>query len=78
MEAQFDLHYTCCQYKLALAHPQETHPWLRRGINRIDEHEALGRLPGRRYLVLPNNLNCFVISRERADEFGEYVLSLEV
>jgi NAD+---dinitrogen-reductase ADP-D-ribosyltransferase len=78
LEAQLDLLYTYCQHELALAHPKETHLRLHRGINRIDEHEVLGRLPGGRYLVLLNNLNSFTLSRERADEFGDYILSVEV
>jgi NAD+--dinitrogen-reductase ADP-D-ribosyltransferase len=78
LEAQLDLLYTYCQYELALAHPHAAHLCLYRGINRIDEHEVLGRLPGGRYLVLLNNLNSFTQSRERADEFGDYILSVEV
>jgi NAD+--dinitrogen-reductase ADP-D-ribosyltransferase len=51
---------------------------LYRGINRIDEHEVLERLPGGRYRVLLNNLNSFTLNRERAGEFGDYILSVEV
>jgi NAD+--dinitrogen-reductase ADP-D-ribosyltransferase len=78
LEAQLDLLYTYCQYELALAHLERTHLRLYRGINRIDEHEVLGRLKGGRFLVLLNNLNSFTLSRERADEFGDYILSAEV
>jgi NAD+--dinitrogen-reductase ADP-D-ribosyltransferase len=78
LEAQLDLLYTYCQHELALAHLEKTHLRLYRGINRIDEHEVLGRLQGGRFLVLLNNLNSFTLSRERADEFGDYILSVEV
>lgn len=78
LEAQLDLLYTYCQYELLLAHPEETHLSLYRGINRIDEHEILERLGPNRYRVLFNNLNSFTSSRERADEFGDYILSAEV
>jgi NAD+---dinitrogen-reductase ADP-D-ribosyltransferase len=78
LEAQLDLLYTYCQYELLLAHPEETHLSLYRGINRIDEHEILETLGGGRYRVLFNNLNSFTSSRERADEFGDYILIAEV
>jgi NAD+--dinitrogen-reductase ADP-D-ribosyltransferase len=67
-----------CQYELLQAHPEETHLSLYRGINRIDEHEILETLGGGRYRVLFNNLNSFTSSRERADEFGDYILIAEV
>lgn len=78
LEAQIDLLYTYCQYELALAYAGQTHLPLYRGINRIDEHEVLGRLADDRYLVLLNNLNSFTQNRERADEFGDYILSAQV
>jgi NAD+--dinitrogen-reductase ADP-D-ribosyltransferase len=78
LEAQLDLLYTYCQYELLQAHPEETHLSLYRGINRIDEHEILETLGGGRYRVLFNNLNSFTSSRERADEFGDYILVAEV
>ncbi len=78
LEAQLDLLYTYCQYELSLAHPGETHLRLYRGVNRIDEHEVLERRPGGRYLVLLNNLNSFTLNRERADEFGDYILEVQV
>lgn len=78
LEAQLDLLYTYCQYELLQAHPEETHLSLYRGINRIDEHEILETLGSGRYRVLFNNLNSFTSSRERADEFGDYILVAEV
>jgi NAD+--dinitrogen-reductase ADP-D-ribosyltransferase len=78
LEAQLDLLYTYCQYELALAHRDITHLALYRGINRIDEHEVLERGGDRRYRVLLNNLNSFTSARERADEFGDYILEAHV
>jgi len=74
LEAQLDLLYTYCQHELALAHPGAQHLTLYRGTNRIDEHEVLGKRPGGRWLVLLNNLNSFTTNRERAGEFGDYIL----
>ncbi len=93
LEAQLDLLYTYCQYELVRQHPEETHLRLYRGINRIGEHEVLdadaeiGAMSGagvaraglggwRR--VLLNNLNSFTGDRERACEFGDYILEVEV
>ena len=78
LEAQLDLLYTYCQYELARAHSGKTHLALYRGINRIDEHEVLERGGDRRYRVLLNNLNSFTGARERADEFGDYILEARV
>lgn len=78
LEAQLDLLYTYCQYELERAHPTQPHLTLYRGINRIDEHEILGSHPGQRYQVLLNNLNSFTSERERADEFGDYILETDV
>ena len=59
-------------------HPGLTHLTLHRGINSIGEHEVLGREPDGSYLVLLNNLNSFTSARERADEFGDYLLTARV
>jgi NAD+--dinitrogen-reductase ADP-D-ribosyltransferase len=78
LEAQLDLLYTYCQYELTRQHPDETHLTLYRGTNRIDEHEVLQRGDDGCYRVLLNNLNSFTSARERADEFGDYILAAEV
>jgi len=78
LEAQFDLVYTFCQYELALRHPGARHVTLYRGINRMAEHEVLDRGTGNRQVILLNNLSSFTCSRERACEFGDYILSVEV
>jgi NAD+--dinitrogen-reductase ADP-D-ribosyltransferase len=86
LEAQLDLLYTYCQYELIRQHPEETHLVLYRGINRIGEHAVFDDLEGqhacsfsgRPRRVLLNNLNSFTSSRERACEFGDYILATQV
>ena len=78
LESQFDLLYTYCQYELARLYPNETHLTLYRGVNRVDEHETLATLDNKHRVVLFNNLNSFTANRERADEFGDYLLSTRV
>jgi NAD+--dinitrogen-reductase ADP-D-ribosyltransferase len=50
---------------------------LYRGINRLAEHEVLAG-EGKRQVVLFNNLVSFTASRERAGEFGDYILTAQV
>jgi len=78
LEAQLDLLYTYCQYELARAHPGKTHLTLYRGVNRMDDHETLAQLDDKRRVVLLNSLSSFTANRERADEFGDYLLTAEV
>lgn len=85
LEAQLDLLYTYCQYELVRQHPEETHLTLYRGINRIGEHDVFddlehrsGAFNGQPRRVLLNNLNSFTSNRERACEFGDYILETQV
>jgi len=78
IEAQLDLLFVYCQYELAHQHAHARHLTLYRGINHIDEHEILERCGRGVYRVLLNNLNSFSASRERADEFGDYILEVAV
>lgn len=78
LEAQLDLLYSYCQYELARQLPDQTHLTLYRGINRLDEHEVLGKGADRYEQVLLNNLNSFTSERERADEFGDYILEADI
>jgi NAD+--dinitrogen-reductase ADP-D-ribosyltransferase len=77
LEGQLDLLYAYSQYEFRRTSPDETRIELHRGINRIAEHELLGG-GGRRQVVLFNNLTSFTASRERAGEFGDYILSTRV
>ncbi len=76
LEGQLDLVYAYCQdeYRRAASDPSIR---LYRGINRIGEHEVLAQA-GRSQVVLFNNLTSFTSSRERAGEFGDYILAAEV
>lgn len=75
LEAQLDLVFMFCQYELARRHPGESHRSLFRGINRLREHEIM-RVEGRgEKLLWLNNLNSFTDDRDRAGEFGDYVLA---
>lgn len=78
LEAQLDLVYTYCQYELALRHPAAQHVTLYRGVNRLGDHEVLEQGANGRHLILLNNLNSFTCSRERACEFGDYILAVDV
>ena len=78
LEAQLDLVYTYCQYELERRHPGARHVTLYRGVNRLAEHEVLARGEGGNAVILLNNLNSFTCSRERACEFGDYILSVEI
>lgn len=76
LEAQLDLLYAYCQYEFARlgVPPRLT---LYRGLNRIGEHEVLSG-EGRRQVVLFNNLTSFTASRERAGEFGDFILEADI
>lgn len=78
LEAQLDLLYTYCQYEIGRCRPESTHIRLYRGINRIDEHEILARLGRNDYVLLLNNLSSFSGNRDRANEFGDYILEADI
>ncbi|MDR3351665.1 MAG: NAD(+)--dinitrogen-reductase ADP-D-ribosyltransferase [Zoogloeaceae bacterium] len=76
LEAQLDLVYAYCQYEFARAHPEQTHLQLYRGVNRLEEYEILGGARKEPILLL-NNLSSCTATRERAEEFGDHILTLE-
>jgi NAD+--dinitrogen-reductase ADP-D-ribosyltransferase len=78
LEAQLDLLYTYCQYEVQQCFPNQTHLTLYRGINQIKEHEILQQPSKHECVVLLNNLNSFTHERERADEFGDYILDTKI
>lgn len=78
LEAQLDLVYTFCQFEMARRHPGASHVTLYRGVNRVADHEVLERVAGDRHVIVLNNLNSFTCSRERACEFGDYILAAEI
>jgi NAD+--dinitrogen-reductase ADP-D-ribosyltransferase len=77
LEAQLDVLYSFCQYELPRRFDGRTHLLLYRGVNRLDEHEVLAEHGPARTIIL-NNLSSFTMDRERADEFGDYILATEV
>jgi NAD+--dinitrogen-reductase ADP-D-ribosyltransferase len=78
LEAQIDLLFTYCQYELRRLYPGRHHIRLYRGINHIHEHEVLARPDKHSCVLILNNLNSFTSNRERADEFGDFILETEV
>lgn len=78
LEAQLDLLYTYTQYELHRPDPDRTHLTLYRGVNKPDAHERVAGQGRSDSIYLLNNLNSFSTSRERASEFGDYILQVEV
>ncbi|MDR2165283.1 MAG: NAD(+)--dinitrogen-reductase ADP-D-ribosyltransferase [Zoogloeaceae bacterium] len=84
LEAQLDIVYTYCQYEFARQMPNTRHLTLYRGVNRLTEFEHLPECAnpdphraGARVLLF-NNLNSLTSNRDRADEFGDIILTVEV
>lgn len=80
LESQLDLLYSYCQYELHRQQPQQTHLTLYRGCNHtlryhIENEDAYYHT---NEVMLLNNINSFSTSAERADEFGDHVISVEV
>jgi NAD+--dinitrogen-reductase ADP-D-ribosyltransferase len=78
LEAQLDLLYSYCQHELARQRPGQTHLMLYRGVNRVADYEVLQEGARDRRVVLLNSLNSFTLDRERADEFGDFILEVQV
>jgi len=76
LEAQLDLLYSYCQHELA--RQGQTHLTLYRGVNRVGDFEVLRELSPSRRVVLLNSLNSFTPERERAGEFGDFILEVQV
>jgi len=78
LESQLDVLYSYCQYEILRQYSAAAHVRLYRGVNGVDDHEILARPGRRRYVLVLNNLNSFTGNRERADEFGDYILEVRV
>lgn len=82
LEAQLDLLYVYCQYELARQFPRRSHIRLYRGVNRLGDHEIVAdgdvHSGPEAKVVLLNNISSFSRSRERAGEFGDSILSVDV
>lgn len=78
LESQLDLLFSYCQYEVRRRFNAQSHVVLYRGINRIDEHEILQHRDRHEYVLVLNNLNSFSGNRDRADEFGDYIMEVEI
>lgn len=78
LEFQIDLMYTYCQYEIRRQFSNRQHIRLYRGINHIHDHEVLEQSDRHTYVLILNNLNSFSSNRERADEFGDYIMETDV
>ncbi len=78
LESQLDLLYTYCQYELGQRYPDQSHLHLYRGVNRLDDHDVLEQRSKRERILLLNSVTSFTDQRERADEFGDFILETEV
>ena len=76
LEAQLDLVYAYSQYEFQRS-GGTARIELYRGINRISEHETLIGSKSRQ-IVLFNNMVSFTTSRERAGEFGDYIVTARI
>ncbi|OSM04005.1 NAD(+)--dinitrogen-reductase ADP-D-ribosyltransferase [Magnetofaba australis] len=79
LESQLDVLYHYCQYELKKRFGDEEEFWpLFRGVNAVDQYEVLAKAKKGRRVVLLNNLSSFSEERERADEFGDYILEAKI
>ena len=76
LEAQLDLVYAYSQYEFQ-RNGGASRIELYRGINRLSEHETLIGSKSRQ-IVLFNNMVSFTTSRERAGEFGDYIVTARI
>lgn len=72
LEAQLDLVYAYCQYEF-VRQELPSQLTLYRGVNCLDAYEVLS-VEGARRVLLLNNISSFSLDRERAGEFGDYIL----
>ncbi len=77
LESQLDLLYSYCQYELTRQY-QHKHFTLYRGCNQIEEYIISDQPKNKVSVLLLNNINSFSTSAERADEFGDHVIKVDV
>ncbi len=78
LDTQLDLLYSFTQSELKRRFQGQTHIRLYRGVNRLDQYQLLQKTGKRERIILLNNLNSFTDQRERADEFGDYILQADI
>ena len=76
LEHQLDLLFAFCQAELRRRHGDRHHITLYRGINSAERCTLMSG--GSDSTVLLNNINSFTRERERAEEFGDHILTVEV
>lgn len=76
LESQLDLVYSYSQYELGQSQPQLI--TLYRGLNRLEQLEQIGETDEGLPVLLLNNLNSFSCDPERASEFGDRVVEIQV
>lgn len=77
LESQLDLVFAYCQYEF-VRQGVPVHLRLYRGVNRVDAHEVLDEKDGGTRVLLLNNISSFSREHERAGEFGDYILCVNV
>jgi NAD+--dinitrogen-reductase ADP-D-ribosyltransferase len=78
LEAQLDLLYAYCQFEIARCFPNSTHITLYRGINQLGTFDVLEKRDKHHQVMLFNNLNSFSSDRDTAEQFGDYILTVQV
>jgi len=80
IQAQIDLLYEYCQWSIRrFGYPARDYVRLWRGVNHDDPQMVVaGSLRSGECVVRLNNLVSFTTSRERADEFGDWILEAQV
>ena len=74
LESQLDLLYSFCQFELEKNKKNETHVLLYRGIDNV----TAKNLKYNDNVLVLNNLNSFSLTRERADEFADMTIEVQV
>jgi NAD+--dinitrogen-reductase ADP-D-ribosyltransferase len=77
LESQLDLLYAYCQYEFCQITTADIWLTLYRGVNRLADYERLAG-SDEEQVVLLNSLTSFTSSRERAGEFGDYIMTTRV
>ncbi len=79
IHTQIDLLYEFCQWSLTrFFSTGKKHHRLYRGTNLLREHQIVHSLDSRSAILRLNNLSSFTSNRMIADEFGDFILEVEV
>lgn len=78
VDGQLDLLFSFSQYELKRRYKDKTHITLYRGVNNINQYELIDKTDKRERVILLNNLNSFTDNKDRAEEFGDYILQADI